>query len=172
MLRHIPLENITQEDILSLIDNEVRENREIEYKRDLPGNSKDDKREFLADVSSFANASGGDLFYEVGEGEGEEKGLPKKPVGVDCDDKGVDEITQRLENMIRDSIEPRIGGLQVHKIKGFEKGPVLKKHLQPLFDRSGTPGSMCDFLFQYSQYSRTSTLCNHPDCTAHLDCCC
>jgi hypothetical protein len=43
-----------------LVDNQVSEHKTIEYKEALLGNADGDKKEFLADVSSFANESGGD----------------------------------------------------------------------------------------------------------------
>ncbi|MCK5240903.1 ATP-binding protein [bacterium] len=48
-----------------MISNQIQESRTIEYKESLPGNSDQDKREFLADISSFANAAGGDLLYGI-----------------------------------------------------------------------------------------------------------
>jgi len=65
-----PIEAITTADIQSLIDNQVAENRSMEYKEALPGNSDDEKKEFLADLSSFANAGGGDIIYGLVESEG------------------------------------------------------------------------------------------------------
>ena len=64
-LANRPLESIEAADLQALIENEVAESRTIEYKQSLPGNSRDDRKEFLADVSSFANASGGHLIYET-----------------------------------------------------------------------------------------------------------
>ena len=60
-----PLSDIQESDILSLRDNQVPEGKAIEYKRDLPGTGNEDRKEFLKDVSSFANTSGGDLLYGV-----------------------------------------------------------------------------------------------------------
>lgn len=48
------IEEITEEVLQALIDNKVSEQKTIEYKQALPGNSEKDKKEFLADVSSFA----------------------------------------------------------------------------------------------------------------------
>jgi hypothetical protein len=42
------LDNITETDITALITNAVSEGRTIDYKRELPGNSDGDKKEFLA----------------------------------------------------------------------------------------------------------------------------
>jgi FkbM family methyltransferase len=46
------LAEITEDDLLALISNGVAEGRVLEYKRDLPGNSDGDKKEFLADSNS------------------------------------------------------------------------------------------------------------------------
>ena len=60
-----PLDKITKADIEELKANEVREGISIEYKSSLPGKGDEAKKEFLADVSAFANASGGDLIEAV-----------------------------------------------------------------------------------------------------------
>ena len=48
---------IDKDDIDSLVTNQVKEGRTIEYKATLPGVKDAEKKEFLADVSSFANAA-------------------------------------------------------------------------------------------------------------------
>ena len=58
-------EDIAKSDIESLISNGVAERRTLEFKRELPGNSEKDRKEFLADVTSFANAQGGDILYGI-----------------------------------------------------------------------------------------------------------
>jgi predicted HTH transcriptional regulator len=62
-----PLAEITESDLLGLITNGIAESRTLDYKRSLPGNSDADKKEFLADVSSFANTAGGDLVFGIDE---------------------------------------------------------------------------------------------------------
>jgi len=66
------LEKISQADLQNLIDNAVAEGRTIEYKQALPGGTDSEKKEFLADVSSFANTAGGDLLFGISE----DKGVP------------------------------------------------------------------------------------------------
>lgn len=56
-----PLQDITRHDLEALVINQVAERRTLEFKRELPGNSESQRKEFLADVTSFANAQGGDL---------------------------------------------------------------------------------------------------------------
>jgi predicted HTH transcriptional regulator len=68
-----PLKAIAVDDVLRLVLDGVPEARTLEYKRALPGGSDADRREFLADVASLANAAGGDLIFGV-EGGRDERG--------------------------------------------------------------------------------------------------
>ncbi len=104
------INQVTEEDLQVLIDNAVLESKTIEYKQSLPGNSDSDKKEFLADVSSFANASGGDLIYGITE----DKGVPVSLEGLDIDN--IDKEKSRLDNIIRTGIEPRILGIDIRPI--------------------------------------------------------
>ena len=75
------IDTIELKDFEQLLINAVSEGKTIEYKQQLPTNSDGDKKEFLADISSFANASGGDLIYGITE----EKGSPKSIDGVEIE---------------------------------------------------------------------------------------
>src|SRR6185437_11984325 len=108
-LSGLRLEAITEAHLQGLIDNEVREGRRIEYKETVGGGD-EEKREFLRDVSSFANAAGGDLLIGVAETDGVATGLP----GIAK--ASVDGEILRLENIIRDGIEPRIPGVATHAV--------------------------------------------------------
>lgn len=111
-------EDIKKEDIESLIQRQVREKRTIEYKQILPNDSDEQKREFLADVSSFANAAGGDLLYGISEDDG----IPKEIVGIQG---GLDAEVLRLENMIRTSVSPRIPAVHIKPVEGFPNGGII-----------------------------------------------
>lgn len=115
---HLPLENLTEQDLQALVMGGVPEGRRIEYKRDLPGNSDDAKREFLADVTSFANAAGGDLLYGVEEDGGQARGIP----GISGD---ADAEILRLEAIIRTGVDPRIPGVHLRAITLASGGFVL-----------------------------------------------
>ncbi len=60
-LRHIPLDQLKERDLLNLIAGGVVEQRDIEYKAATYGGNDDARKEFLADISSFANSQGGDI---------------------------------------------------------------------------------------------------------------
>lgn len=102
MLFNKPLAEIAFLDLQALIDNQVSERRTVEYKSVLPSNADGDKREFLADVSSFANAAGGDLLFGIET----QAGIPTNITGIKLND--VDGEKLRLENMLRDGIAPRL----------------------------------------------------------------
>ena len=111
-------DDIKKEGIDALMQRQVREKRTIEYKQALPNDSDEQKREFLADVSSFANASGGDVIYGVSE----EDGIPKE---VLCIQGNIDAEVLRLESIARTSISPRIPALHIRYIEGFSNGGVI-----------------------------------------------
>ena len=114
-----PLSEIKEDDLCALIDDQVPEGKSIEYKVSLPGNSDKDKKEFLADISSFSNSAGGHIFFGISESNG----LPQELVGLE----GIDPDGQilRLLNLLRDSIAPRIPGVNIRAIPIENKGPII-----------------------------------------------
>jgi len=98
------LEDISEADLQSLIDEERIEKKVLEYKSDIPGNSDSDKKDFLANISSFANAVGGDLIFGVIENR--KTGKPEKLEGIEI--INVDQEILRLDQIIRNGIEPNI----------------------------------------------------------------
>jgi hypothetical protein len=114
-----PLDKVTKEDIESLMQNRVAEGREVEYKSVLPSGADGDKKDFMADVSSFANAAGGEIYYGVTEAGG----VPTAIDGLVIADR--DAELQRLDNMLRDGIDPRLPGVEMQFVDGFVAGPVL-----------------------------------------------
>lgn len=95
-------EQITPEYITALVDNRVSERKTIDYKRDLPGRTDQDKEEFLADVSSFANTEGGDLIFGITESSG----VPTGVIGAAIADPDAEKL--RFQNLIRDGLQPRL----------------------------------------------------------------
>ena len=97
-------------DLQDLKQNGVPEGKTIEYKREMPANTNDEKAKLLAAVSSFANTAGGDLLLGVEES----KGLPTSFGGVAVAD--VDKEKARLEQVIASGLEPRLPRLDIHTI--------------------------------------------------------
>ncbi len=113
-----PPNTIVKEDIEDLLRNQVRESRTIDYKLVLPGRTDADVKEFLADVSSFANTVGGDIYYGIQENEG----VPTRADGLKGD---IDAEKLRLESILRTGLDPRIPGVILQPIEGFSHGPIL-----------------------------------------------
>lgn len=97
-----PLNSVSEADLQILITNAVPEGKTIEYKELLPGNADAEKKEFLADVSSFANTVGGDLIFGITE----DQGTPASIVGVIAND--LDLELRRLDSIIMSGLDPRI----------------------------------------------------------------
>ncbi len=122
---HKEFDAINENDINFLIDNQVPESKTIEYKQELPGNADKDKKEFLADVSSFANASGGDILYGISEqrdSDGKTTGIPEAANGLE--NINVDEQIRRFDSILRCAIAPRIP-VQIKAIDGFTNGSII-----------------------------------------------
>ena len=112
------LEDLSEADISSLVSNSVPERRTVEYKRQLPTSADADRKEFLADLSSFANAGGGHIIFGIDE----EDGIPTKVVPLVLPD--VDSELLKLEGMIRDGITPRMVA-QLRAVPVSPSGHVL-----------------------------------------------
>lgn len=107
LLRPFNVGTIRDTDLQSLVDSQRAEDRTIEFKAQLPGNSESERKEFLADVTSFANAQGGVILYGVGESANAANRSP----GVATTIPGLpglaaDKEIQRLEAMLRSGVDP------------------------------------------------------------------
>lgn len=105
------LDSVNIKDLLELKDNGVTESKNLEYKKELKLGKDNDRKEFLADISSFANTSGGDIIYGISE----LSGVPSTLEGIHIDN--IDTLKQQIENIIRDGLEPRISGYSIKEIQ-------------------------------------------------------
>lgn len=111
------IDKLEPQDILYLKDNQVQEDVSLEYKEKVPGNSDSDKKEFLADVSAFANMTGGTIVFGIEEERdlhGQTMGIPANIVGID--NANVDKVTQRLEAIIRNGLDPKLSNVKFRDI--------------------------------------------------------
>lgn len=113
------IEEINEEDLQRLVKNKVFEKRTLDYKECLPSDKVSDRTKFLANISSFANASGGDLVYGISE----KNGIPNAVIGIKREK--IDEAKTGMENMIRDGISPRIIGISIKPVHLKNKKVVL-----------------------------------------------
>lgn len=113
-----PLDEITEADLQRLIDDRAEENRQLEYKRELPGTGADEKKEFVRDVVSFANSAGGHIIFGISESNG----VPTEFAPIS--EEKIDDAKLRLESIIRTSVEPTIQGLKIGAVK-LSRGRAL-----------------------------------------------
>jgi predicted HTH transcriptional regulator len=118
-------EDVGATDIENLIANRVAEHRTLEYKRQLPVKTRDGSHELLADVSSFANAQGGDILYGIEE----KSGLPNAIRGINVENRDAEQL--KLENQLYAGIEPRLPGLRSRWIDCGEEGFVFLVRVPP-----------------------------------------
>ena len=102
-------DELTAAHVSHLVAGSIREDRTLEFKRDLPAETPEARREFLADATSFANAGGGDILFGIRE----EHGVAVAIVGCIGD---ADSAISRIESMIRDPVEPRVPGVRYRAI--------------------------------------------------------
>lgn len=100
-------DDINEGDIKSLITTGIAEGPLIDFKEASYGRTDNDVREFLKDVSAFANTSGGHLLIGVKEVEG----VASEIVPLTLADPDAEIL--RLENLLRDGLEPRIVGARI-----------------------------------------------------------
>jgi hypothetical protein len=109
-LLHFPLDQIEEAQLQNLIKGQAVKTRDIEYKRETYGNKDSDAGEFLADVSSFANTSGGDIIIGTAVKSGVPTNIVPIPVGA------ADSEKLRLENIARSGLQHRIFGLDFRAV--------------------------------------------------------
>jgi len=112
---------ISEADIDQLVSSGRSEGRDLEFKRDLPGGKDDEVKEFLADVSSLANAQGGDLLFGILDNAG----VASEVSGVGASD--VDAAILRLENICRDGLEPRVNGIKTRWVPVRATGVIVMR---------------------------------------------
>jgi predicted HTH transcriptional regulator len=118
-LLNVSFDAVSEAHLRDLVSTGVPEGVLIEYKRTTYGGSDADVKEYLKDVSSFANTHGGDLVIGI-----EEKGgIAKKVVGFTEVDP--DKELQRLGSLAQDGIEPRIVGIRMKSVSVTGGGVVF-----------------------------------------------
>lgn len=95
-------DRIDETDLQALCTGQEREGKILEFKESQPGNSDGDKKEFLADATSFANTSGGHLIFGIKE----TGGVATEICGISIDDPDAEVL--RMENLLRSGVQRRL----------------------------------------------------------------
>ncbi len=108
-----PLYQISEKDIQDLIKFRVAERKTLDYKRDLPGDRTGDRDKFLAEVSSFANTSGGDLIFGIDapSGTGEPRSIPGLELATP------EAAKLRLEQFLQSGLRPSLPRHDIHYLQ-------------------------------------------------------
>lgn len=110
-MKYSHINQITSNEVKSLIENKVPENTHLEYKREIKFSIDSEKKELLADVCSFANLGGGVIIYGIEDEKDDNQkntGVPKEVIGLKIN---ADETIRQLEESIRKNIEPVLIGI-------------------------------------------------------------
>jgi hypothetical protein len=103
-------DDLSEKHLDDLIQAGVPEGLLVDYKAQTYGRADADVREFLKDVSSFANTAGGHLVIGITESGGVPTVVAPLS-GIDPDKE-----LQRFESLVRDGLEPRIFGIRMKAI--------------------------------------------------------
>ncbi|WP_159710387.1 AlbA family DNA-binding domain-containing protein [Geminicoccus flavidas] len=105
------MDDIRLEHLQSLIDNAAEESRVLDYKRDPYGDNEESRKNFLKDISAFANSSGGHLII----GMREEQGIACELTPFTVLDTDKEKL--RLLSIIVDGIEPGLYGVNLRFVE-------------------------------------------------------
>ena len=104
------VEEIEILDMQELVGN-AKEIKSLDFKRIIKIDNDAEKEEFLADIPSFANSVGGNIIYGIEE----ENGLATNLCGFKTNN--IDSLILKIENLLRDSIKPRINNILIKSLK-------------------------------------------------------
>lgn len=105
------LDEITLADILALQTLGRSEGRTLDFKECFPKADHKGVRDFLADVTAFANTEGGDIIIGVRE---DKNGVAAEIIGIDS--SGLDEGLRRIDDQLRSCVDPRVPQFHAREI--------------------------------------------------------
>lgn len=116
------LSEVSIDDIGAIVRDKIPESRTLDYKLEVHLPTDAGNKEFLRDISAFANTVGGYLIYGISEAEG----MPVGIKGVEVDD--FDKMKLRFENLLRTGVDPPIRGVDfvAVEVRDSKKAVVVK----------------------------------------------
>ena len=107
-----PLNDITEYDLQSLVDQKENEGRNLDYKKTLILGNPRFAEELRKDVSAFANSAGGDLVFGISE----QGGTPQALCGFDLGSSTAEQYQNGLIEILQSRIKPRIQGIAIRML--------------------------------------------------------
>lgn len=117
-IRKIPFNQLSGDHFKALVKSGTFEDANLEFKQEPYGKSDSDVKELCKDVSAFANGSGGDLIIGIIERDSHAESL------ATLAKSDIDIELQRIDNITRSGIQPKIPNLQMNKIE-IEDGWII-----------------------------------------------
>ena len=126
---------LTADDIISLIQNKVSEDKNLEFKQQVPkSNDEKSKIKICQNISSFANTDGGIIIFGLKQND---KGEANEIINIE---EALDEFSLQLQNMVRDRIVPKIQLPNLREICVDDKkvflAEILPSYNKPHFVKS------------------------------------
>lgn len=117
--------------LIKFVELRIKEDLYLDYKVELSSAEKrKTHKEFLKDVTAFANANGGNIFIGFKE-PSENLKIEDQIIGID----NAIEWAQDLERLTVSSIDPRISGLKIKTVGFSNSKSVLLIHIPPSLSR-------------------------------------
>ncbi len=140
------LSSIAESDLIELVELQLCDLKNVDFRPALPDRTSPGEREFLYDVASFANATGGDLLYGI-----EKVDEIWKLMGLQIED--IQAVQTRLETLVKSGIVPIIQGIKIHCVPLSDARHVVVIRIpqnwnDPIAVKSD---------YTYSFFSRTNT---------------
>jgi|SRR5690554_294328 len=114
----IRADKIQEADIKRLVENQIQESSNLDYKKELSISKDKDKKEFLFDVTAMYNTDGGCLVFGIEEEKDKDNqntGKPKEITGIEIQNS--DKLIQQIEDIIKNCTEPSINQLIINELK-------------------------------------------------------
>ena len=125
------VQSMSEDALLRFLELKIPEGHSIDYKTELSGdNWEKQAREFLKDVTAFANASGGHLFIGVEEPT-DDVVANDQITGIEA----VEDTAHKLESVAAANVDPRIPGILIRSVALATGKNVIIVHVPPSLSR-------------------------------------
>src|SRR5882762_10440018 len=100
------LEDLRADDLHALVEGGIAESANLEFKAEIPESAGGGSVKILREITALANTNGGDLLFGVAE----QDSVAAQVVGLAG--AGVGAQIQRIENLLREGVDPALRGVR------------------------------------------------------------